>query len=118
MLSFCGWGVGSQSSFVWLDVLCWVNRGKDEKLVWYNSIMGAGKGKGRRVGASIPGSLISLLFPKLRFPATVESYNAVLEPGPPGDDSEREDQLVRALDGVVAPSLSSVDLEDNAAGTG
>ena len=71
--------------------------------------MGAGKGKSRRGGASIPGSLISLLFPKLRFPATVESHNAILEPGPPGDDSEREERLVRALDGAVAPNLSSVD---------
>jgi hypothetical protein len=49
-------------------------------------------------------SLIKLLFPSLKLVPTVENFGARLEQGEPdGDDSVREEHLVRALDPTIAP---------------
>jgi hypothetical protein len=48
-------------------------------------------------------SLIRLFFPRLRFAATAENFEARLEKGDPGNDREREDRLIQALDRAATP---------------
>lgn len=49
-------------------------------------------------------SLLRLLFPRLGFAATAENVEARLEHRERGDDREREDRVIQALDGVQTSS--------------